>query len=134
VAELLNKAALLALPEWMRLANLLVAIEDDGSIVGAIGLEVHARRGLVRSVVVAEEQRASGVGSELMHGLIARANELGLRELFLLTETAAAFFVGFGFQEVERSKVPEEIRRTSSFANECPDGAAVLCLELETRI
>lgn len=118
----------------MRLANLLVAIGDDGSIVGAIGLEVHARRGLVRSAVVAEDQRARGVGSELMHGVIARASELGLRELFLLTETAAPFFSRFGFEEVARSSVPPEIRRSSSFAAECPETAVVLCLELETRI
>lgn len=134
VGDLLARADLLALPPWMRLANLLVAIGDDGRVVGAIGLEVHARRGLVRSAVVAESQRTRGVGSELMHGVIARASELGLRELFLLTETAAPFFSRFGFQEVERANVPDEIRRSSLFADECPESAAVLCLELETRI
>ncbi len=134
VQALLAADDLPAVPEWMRLANLLVAVEEDGSVVGAIGLEVHQRRGLIRSAVVSPEVRNQGVGSELAYGAIARANELGLREIFLLTETAARFFTRFGFREVSRSSVPDEVRRTSAFAKECPETATVLCLELEVRL
>ena len=134
VQELLTAADLLVLPQWMRLANILVAVDEDGAVVGAIGLEVHQRRGLIRSAVVSAEIRNRGVGSELVYGAITRANELGLREIFVLTETAAPFFARFGFREVSRSSVPDEIRRTSSFAKECPETAAVLRLELEVRL
>ncbi len=134
VSALLAEAELLELPDWMRLANLLVAIGDDGEVVGAVALEVRARRGLLRSAVVDPEHRERGVGSGLVHATIARASELGLRELYLLTENAAAFFERFGFDSIERDDVPQEIRRTSSFVKECPESAAVLCLELETRL
>ena len=134
VAALLAQAELLALPDWMRLANLLVAIGDNGEVVGAIALEVRARRGLVLSAVVDPEHRRRGVGSGLVHAAISRASELGLRELYLVTENAAGFFERFGFRSIDRDDVPDEIRRTSSFAEDCPEGAAALCLELETRL
>lgn len=134
VENLLADAGLLALPGWMRLANLLVAIEDDGEVVGAVALEVRGRRGLLRSAVVAPEHRARRVGSGLVHAAIARASELGLRDLYLLTENATPFFERFGFRTIARSDVPEEIQRTSSYAEECADSANVLCLELDTRL
>ena len=134
ISALLAAAELLELPKWLRLANLLVAVEDDGEVVGAVALEVRARRGLLRSVVVDSNHRRSGVGSGLVHGVLSRASELGLRDLYLLTENEAPFFERFGFREVAREEVPREIQRTSSFAEECPESAVVLCRALETRL
>lgn len=133
VDALLETSGLPALPEAQPLSNLLVALVD-GAVVGAVALEVAARRGLVRSVVVEEGQRRSGLGSHLISSIIARGHELGLREFFALSENASEFLESVGFSEVERTHVPPEIRATRQFREQCPESAHVMRLALETRL
>ncbi len=133
VDELLAAAELPALPPHLPLSNLLIAF-DDGSIVGAIALEVTARVGLIRSAVVDAERRRCGIGSSLMLSLFPRTQELGLRELYLLTLGAQPFFEHFGFESVPRDAAPPEIRRLPFFRDHCPDSAILMRLGMESRI
>lgn len=132
VAVLLDDAQLPPLPSRLPRSNVLVAF-DGSDVRGAIALEVVRRLGLVRSAVVEPSERDTGTGSSLLRSLIARAHELGLQSLYLLTEDAADFFAQTGFAEVDRTRVPREIRMTQAFREECPDTATVMCLELATR-
>ena len=132
VDSLLQASSLPALPPGQPLSNLLVALEA-GEVIGAIALEVASRRGLVRSVVVAEPERRKRIASGLVSSLIARAHELGLRELYVLTKDASEFFATRGFSVVERADVPPEIQATREF-RECPESAGAMCLPLETRL
>ena len=133
IAALLEAASLPPLPHGQFLSNVLVSVED-GALVGAIALEVVARLGLLRSAVVAEGRRGSGQGRGLVSSLVARAHELGLRDLYLLTENAADFFEKAGFECVERAAVPPEIRATRAFRQECPETAQAMRLALQTRL
>lgn len=132
VDALLEASALPPLPAGQPLSNLLVAL-DAGVVVGAVALEVAARRGLLRSVVVAESHRRQGVGGRLVSTLVARAHELGLRDLYLLTTGAAAFFASREFAPVDREALPPEIQATREF-RECPETATAMRLPLETRL
>lgn len=98
----------------------------DGSVVGTIGLEHHGTAGLLRSAAVAAECRGRGIGARLTAALVERARALGLREIFLLTTTAAPFFARLGFDTVERSAVHPDLLRSPQFQGGCP--ASAVCM------
>jgi N-acetylglutamate synthase-like GNAT family acetyltransferase len=79
VAPLLRTAGLPPIPDEIPLANILVAL--DARVIGVIALQVVARYGLARSAAVETAYQRQGVGTSLLHSLIARAHELGLRDL-----------------------------------------------------
>ena len=103
---------------------------DSARPSGAIGLEAHDGHGLLRSLVVAPDLRGGGCGKALVAGIEARARELGLADLYLLTETAQPFFAALGYEVVERGSVPEPIRATREFSSLCPDSATVMCKQV----
>lgn len=109
VETLLKRADLPALDPHPLLANLLVAERGEGP-VGAVALEVSGRSGLIRAVVVEEGQRGRGVGRELMRSLMARAAELGLKQLFASPGDAAGFFEAQGFQAAAPEPPPAFVR------------------------
>lgn len=133
IGALLEASDLPSLPAAIPLSNVLVA-REDGEICGAVALEVRVRKGLLRSLAVAEPHRRRGLGRSLVRSAIARAHELGLRELYLLTENPPQFFVEFGFREVDREQVAPEIRATAEFREQCPASARAMRLDLETRL
>lgn len=71
----------------------------DGRIVGYADLQAG---GYIDHFYVAAEAGGQGVGAALMQRILARAEELGLRELTShVSITAQPFFAGFGFEVVE---------------------------------
>jgi amino-acid N-acetyltransferase len=112
------------------LSDFLVA-EDHGSIVGAIGLEVYGDRALLRSAVVDPGRRNSGLGTDLVEGLLERARVRGVREIFLLTTTAERYFPRFGFRPIARSEVALAVRASEEFRGACPDSAVAMHRVLE---
>jgi amino-acid N-acetyltransferase len=132
IAPLLDAAGLPPLPGNLPLANVLVALQD-AAVIGVIALEVRGLRGLLRSVAVDSGHLRRGVGTSLLQSLLARAQELSLRELYLLTEDAEGFFEKAGFVAVPRDTVPAEICSTSEYREQCPESATVMRLRLVTR-
>ena len=88
----------------------------------------------LRSLAVRPERRGEGIASDLVSSLLSRAHELGLRELYLLTESAADFFAARGFEAIARDAAPEEIRQTREFREQCPESATLMRLSLATRL
>jgi len=130
VSSVLNAAGLPPLGSDLPLANILVALEDS-AVVGVVALEVRGLVGLVRSAAVGPKHQ--GVGHSLLRSLLARALELSLRELYLLTEDAEGFFAKAGFSSIPRDAVPPEIRSTREFRERCSDTVTVMRLQLATR-
>ena len=128
--SILDAADLPPLGSDLPLANILVALEDS-AVVGVIALEVQGLVGLVRSAAVAPDHL--GVGSSLLQSLLARAHELSLRNLYLLTDDAAGVFAKAGFSSIPRDAVPPEIRSTRGFRERCSDTATLMRLQLATR-
>jgi amino-acid N-acetyltransferase len=98
-----------------------VVARDEDRIVGAAALEPYGEAGLLRSVVVAAEQRGSGVGREVVVAAEALARDLGMRELYLLTETAVEWFPRLGYAPVDRVEVPEAVKASIEFRVLCAD-------------
>jgi N-acetylglutamate synthase-like GNAT family acetyltransferase len=96
---------------------------DEGRAFG--GLVFAGETALLRSMIVPGE-RWRGAGSELLVELAMQARARGVRELWLLTDTAEPFFARHEFHRVERASTPESIAQTRQFKELCPDSAAVM--------
>jgi len=107
------------------LPGFLIATADD-SVVGVAGLEVCCDNALLRSVAVAPEWRSRGLGRTLVNRVIADAESRGIHALYLLTTTADQYFPSFGFSQVTRDRVPDDIRATAEFTSACPASATVM--------
>jgi N-acetylglutamate synthase-like GNAT family acetyltransferase len=62
----------------------------------------------------------------LIQSVLAEAQRLGVRDVYLLTTTAEQFFVRFGFTTVDRIEVPLSVRESVEFRSACPASATVM--------
>ena len=103
----------------------LVAFDEDG-LAGVGGLEPHGDCGLLRSLAVRPALRGSGLGSALLRALETMARERGLRELVLLTLTAAPFFARHGYVALARGDAPRAVQDSAEFRSLCPASATCM--------
>jgi amino-acid N-acetyltransferase len=109
----------------LALPTAVVAGGSEG-IVGCAAVEPYGSDGLLRSVCVVEELRGTGLGRELVAATEQLAAAIGVSELYLLTETAEAWFLRLGYVSVARDAVPVSLMASPEFSGACPDSAAVL--------
>ena len=102
----------------------------DSVLAGYVGLEGEGADLLLRSLVVAADLKARGLGSRILSAAEAAARTLGAERLHLLTTTAEPFFTRRGFVTADRASAPTAIRRTREFAGVCPASAAYLTKDL----
>ncbi len=102
----------------------------DGNLAAAAGLEVHGTSAVLRSCAVATDRRGEGLGRRLVGLMLSEARHAGADRLYLLTETAEAFFAGLGFRPVDRADIPPEVAGSSLFAGVCPQGAKAMVFDL----
>jgi N-acetylglutamate synthase-like GNAT family acetyltransferase len=95
-------------------------------VIGSVALEVHGGDGLLRSLAIRGDRRSSGLGSSLFDFAMARAGDLGLGTIALLTTTAEAFFARRGFATVPRAAVPESLHASAEFRGACPGSAQAM--------
>jgi amino-acid N-acetyltransferase len=96
-----------------------VVVREGTVIVGAAAVEPYGRAGLLRSVVVAEARRGTGVGRELVGAAESLARAEGIEELYLLTETAADWFPGLGYEVVDREEARTAVGASIEFTMVC---------------
>ncbi len=129
VAALLAAAGLptagLDAPETM----LLVA-RAGADIVGSAGLEVYDGAGLLRSVAVDPAWRGRGLGAGLTRAALDLARARGLGAVYLLTETAPAYFPRLGFVPIARTAVDPAIHASVEWAEACPASAQAMVAQL----
>ena len=130
IAALLATADLPLAGADEHLPDFFLAFRED-LLVGTAGLERYGDTALLRSVAVASTERGQGLGQALVRQALAHAASLGLRQVVLLTTTAADFFPRFGFEPINRAEVPLAVQASVEFQEACPASAAVLSLVLE---
>lgn len=104
--------------------------EDGGRIVGAAGLEAYGQVALLRSVVVEPEYRGRGVAHDLVERVLQRAAAAGIRNVYLLTTSAADYFRKFGFEAVTREEISPAVLVSEEFGEGCCDAAQAMRLNL----
>ncbi|GEO07352.1 hypothetical protein AAE02nite_50160 [Adhaeribacter aerolatus] len=129
IIELLTSQNLPTADLPVSLANFLVARDPD-IINGTVGLELYGTIALLRSLAVAPNQQGKGLGNLLYQAAINLAKDKGIVAIYLITNTAEAFFTRQGFMKVERAAVPEAIRQTSQFTTICPVSATIMCRKI----
>lgn len=107
-------------PEWFYVGY------HGENAVAIGGIEVYDSVGLLRSVVVDESVRGTGIGRATCEALEVEARAADVETLYLLTTTASGFFATLGYEEIDRGEAPEAIRETSEFADLCPDSATCM--------
>jgi len=119
--EALLTAASLPLEGAREALALGVVGREGGNVVGAAAIERFGAAGLLRSVVVAEAARGTGLG----HAIVAAAEDLaraeGLSELYLLTETATDWFPRLGYEVVDRAAAASVVGASIEFTTVCRD-------------
>ena len=103
---------------------------DSTAPAGIAGLELYGQAALLRSLVVLPVKRDTGVGTALVEHAERFARDAGVREIYLLTTTAEAFFLARGYQRARRESAPEAIRSTREFADICPASSALMMRRL----
>ena len=107
-----------------------VVAYDGENLKGAGAFERFGKTALLRSVVVADDQRGVGLGQTLVRELERRARAEGINELVLLTQTAAPFFRRQGYRVVERSGVTQSVQMSEEFRLLCPASATCMAKTL----
>lgn len=82
-----------------------VVAEVGGRIVGCGALRIESEfRARILRVSVAAPDRRRGIGRQVVHELVRRAQQRGIREVLVLTDTpwesAVALYRACGFQEI----------------------------------
>ena len=106
-------------------------VKDDPRVVGCAGLENYGREGLLRSLVVAPQLRGMGLGAQLLQDRMQAATRSGMARVFLLTTTAADFFLRHGFVPADRASANPSLQSSPEFAKACPATATCLVHNLE---
>jgi len=132
IVKLLSQAKLPAQDLTLeKLKHFLVAKGKEGSVIGAIGVELYQDVGLLRSLVVHPSYRGKGLGKRLTREVESFAQQKSIKTLFLLTTTATEFFPKLGYQVIQRNRAPASIAKTEEFKNICPVSAVCLFKNLE---
>jgi amino-acid N-acetyltransferase len=111
------------------LDHFFVALHED-KIIGAIGLEQYGNYALLRSMVVHTAHRNKHIASRLVEQLENYGKMLDISAMYLLTETAPAYFEQKGYQKITREEMPAALQASSEFSHVCPVSAIVMKKEL----
>jgi N-acetylglutamate synthase-like GNAT family acetyltransferase len=107
-----------------------LVVRHRGTVVGCTGMEVRGRDALFRSLAVSPAYRGAGVGRRLYEALVESARAKGVDRAYLLTTTIAALAESWGFQRIDRDKMPATIRETTQFQGACCASAVAMWQEL----
>jgi amino-acid N-acetyltransferase len=111
------------------LDHFFVALHEN-EVIGAIGLEQYGNYALLRSMVVHTAHRNKHIASSLVEQLENYGKMLDISAMYLLTETAPAYFEKKGYEKINREEVPAALQASSEFSHVCPVSAIVMKKEL----
>ncbi|MDD4971024.1 MAG: arsenic resistance N-acetyltransferase ArsN2 [Paludibacter sp.] len=103
-----------------------IVAESEGRIIGCSGFEAYGKTALFRSLAVHLNYRNLKIGELLTGKAMDLAGSNGIREFYLLTNTAEGFFRNRGWDVVDRKEVPSELTNSTEFASICPSSAVCM--------
>jgi len=103
-----------------------VVARNGDRLVGVGALEQHGSDGLLRSLVVEPEVRATGIGSGIVTELERWADEIGLTGTYILTDTAERFFSRRGYRRIGRRDAPPAVMGSIEWATACDESATAM--------
>ena len=125
IQDLLKKCDLPYEDMSPHLTNFMTAKIGD-SVIGVNGIEIYGPDALLRSLAVDLSFRNRGISRELIARILARARQLGVKNLYLLTQTVENYAAKSGFHKIDRNSVPQSIQATAEFKSLCPQSAVCM--------
>lgn len=84
-------------------------VYEDGGVSGCVALHIYSDKlAEIRSLAVACKDVNKGIGSELVRVCLKEARQLGIKNIFALTQKSE-FFKKFGFNAVDKKELPQKI-------------------------
>jgi len=113
------------------LENFLIIRDSDSNketqqIIGCAGLEIYGKSALLRSVAIHPAFQREGYGTTLVDRMIELARQKGITRLFLLTDTAEAYFKNKGFSLILREQVPDDMKESVEFKVLCTSSPVLM--------
>ena len=108
----------------------LFAVKIKHVTVGFFGFEIFEKDALFRSLLVLPDARKRGYGELIWEVARQKLTENEVQQVYLLTNTAAAFFIKMGFEEIDRTSVPKTIATTKEFVEFCPGSSTCMKINL----
>jgi N-acetylglutamate synthase-like GNAT family acetyltransferase len=105
-----------------------ILAREGEEIVACGGAEAYPSSALLRSIAVRPEYRRHGLARNIVRKLVERLSAQGIREFYLLTTTAAAYFEKRGFEVIGRDHVDPALLSSREFQDACPKSAT--CMRL----
>lgn len=105
-----------------------IVAREGEKLVACGGAEAYQFAALIRSVAVDPEHRSLGLGRRIVRQLLDRLASRGLREFYILTTTAEAYFRKRGFKTIDRDEVHPQLLSSREFQDACPESA--VCMRL----
>lgn len=96
-------------------------------IVGVVGMEVHGKDCLLRSLAVRPSHQGMGIAKELFCRIVADAQKRGIVKAYVLTTTIEILCQKWGFNKIPKTRVPHTIIVSKEFQGLCPKTAVLMC-------
>jgi amino-acid N-acetyltransferase len=103
-----------------------LVMREAGQVVGVVGLECAEGAGLLRSLAVLPSLHGQGRGGALVAAAERLAEQRGIDDLYLLTDSVPGFFALYDYLRVQRASVPPGIQGTAQYASLCPSTAVCM--------
>lgn len=101
--------------------------EEDGEIVGVMGIQDKGDVSLIRHAYVRTRQRNSGIGTKLLHQLISQSDRPVLIGTWGTAEWAIRFYVKNGFRLVSKEEKEILLRQYWNVPERQIETSVVLC-------
>lgn len=91
------------------LRDMVVAIDDDGRLVGVGGLHIiWDKLAEVRTMAIDPTMTRRGIGAEIVKHLLVEGDQLGVEKYFTLTYKPG-FFQSLGFRNITKEELPHKV-------------------------
>lgn len=111
-----------------------LVLREEQAVFGAVGLDLLGDNALLRSLVVCDTWRGTGLGGQLVAAAENLAAKLGVRTLYLLTTDAQKYFEARGYQTIGRTQAPPEIKLHPQFRTLCPSSSTFMTKAMSPKI
>ncbi|HEX2026135.1 MAG TPA: GNAT family N-acetyltransferase, partial [Actinomycetota bacterium] len=112
---------------WKPDAATVVALANDDTVVATAAADVRGVDAYLRSVAVATTNRGANLGTLVVAAAVRAARGRSAERIWLVTETAEAFFARLGFEKVDRATLPGWAAERSAH---CPETGVAMRRDL----
>ncbi|GAF21505.1 MULTISPECIES: GNAT family N-acetyltransferase [Shouchella] len=95
--------------------SFVVVENEEGMLVGTVGLDKVLDLGLLRTLVIDSEKTHAMAAVEFIQLALAFAHSEGVNHVYALSSGKASLFEPLGFEQVSKQSIPEEIKQLEHY-------------------